>query len=269
MGKRVHVGLAILVVVIAGLIAWRVWSSREPEPIYQRKLLSVWLREYRSRGDVASHAVQQIGTNGIPTLLKMLGTKDSAPAVPKLAIWWNQHFWQMHYLPRWVRRPYTPSYQGRFINYEAAGGFEILADKGQQAVPALIKIYKHNISEFSQAAVLQSLGAIGPTARKAIPSILEGTISSSEFVRFNAVIALAQINSEPMLTVPALEKSLNDAKGKIRAAAAQGLGEFGTEARQTVPTLMRMVNDQDEVVREAATEALKQIDPEAARVGVK
>jgi HEAT repeat protein len=274
MTKQARIALAVLLLVIAGLIAWQVLRPHEREPVYQGKSLSVWLREYRGRGDVdgATHAVRQIGTNAIPTLLKMLRRKDSE-LVAGLVSFWNQHFWQMRYLPRWARRPYMAYYQqdrAPFINHEAAGGFEILAANSQQAVPALIKIYKQNISESSQAAVLQALGAIGPAARMAIPSIVRAANSSSELVRFSAVTALAQINSESTLTVPALGKSLRDANGRIRATAAQALGDFGAEARATVPTLMQMVNDPDEVVQEASIEALNQIDPEAAaRAGVK
>jgi hypothetical protein len=92
--------------------------------VYQGKRLSGWLREYRSRGDVdgAVQAVQQIGTNAIPTLLKMLCAKDST-LLAELVYFWNQHLWQMRYLPPWARRPYTAYYQqdrAPFINHEAA-----------------------------------------------------------------------------------------------------------------------------------------------------
>src|SRR5689334_11684600 len=131
MRKGAQMVLAVLLVAVASLFAWRVWRSRKPEPMYQGKLLSVWLCEYRNRGDVdsASHAVQQIGTNAIPTLLEMLCKRDSNLG-PELIRLWNQNLWRMRFLPRWARRYYVCDYKienrDTFINHAAAGGFEIL-----------------------------------------------------------------------------------------------------------------------------------------------
>jgi hypothetical protein len=219
MRKRVQIAFAILLVAVAGVVAARVMRLPDSEPVYEGKRLTAWLREYRSRGDVegASHAIRQIGTNAILTLLEMLRERDSVTV--GLVGFWNQHVWQMRYLPRWARRPYMAYYQQEkapLINHQAAGGFEILAADGQQAVPALLKIYKQNISESSQAAVLQSLGAIGPAARMAIPLIVRAANTSTELLRCSAVTALAQIHSESALSVPALGNALRDTNGRIR-----------------------------------------------------
>ncbi|MGO8928675.1 MAG: hypothetical protein ACLQU3_17540, partial [Limisphaerales bacterium] len=43
MQKRVHIALAVLLVMLVGVIAWQVLRLREREPVYQGKPLSVWL----------------------------------------------------------------------------------------------------------------------------------------------------------------------------------------------------------------------------------
>jgi hypothetical protein len=44
MRKRVHIVLAVLLVALAGVIAWL--GLRQREPVYQGKRLSVWLQGY-------------------------------------------------------------------------------------------------------------------------------------------------------------------------------------------------------------------------------
>jgi len=103
MRKRVYIALAVVLVALAGVIAWQ--ALREREPVYQGKGLRVWLREYRlglntGASKVAADAVRHIGTNALPTLLEMLGAKDS-----KLKYWWDRHIPGLQFLPRWVRYP--------------------------------------------------------------------------------------------------------------------------------------------------------------------
>ena len=45
MQKRVYIALAVLLVMLAGVIAWQVLHLREP--IYQGKRLSSWLEAYK------------------------------------------------------------------------------------------------------------------------------------------------------------------------------------------------------------------------------
>ena len=78
MRKRVYIALAVLLVMLAGVIAWQVLRLREP--VYQGKRLSVWLVQYGTNhwsagrnGELdkqAEAAIRHIGTNAIPTLLE-------------------------------------------------------------------------------------------------------------------------------------------------------------------------------------------------------
>ncbi|MGO8929484.1 MAG: hypothetical protein ACLQU3_21680, partial [Limisphaerales bacterium] len=102
MTKRVQIALAVVLIILAGVIAWQV--LREREPVYQGRSLSNWLAGYEplpgvfvlggptvlvtgpGGGPPGYHfdsrkvdaAVRQIGTNAVPTLFRMLRAKDSA-----------------------------------------------------------------------------------------------------------------------------------------------------------------------------------------------
>jgi HEAT repeat protein len=267
-----------LLIAIAGVIVWQVLREREPEPVYQGKGLRAWLREYRlelNAGDeervrarnLAEGAVRQIGTNAIPTLLRMLGKKDSS-IVAKMVDLWNRHYYS---IPVWARHPGWYRNQAAFLNENAALGFKILGADAQQAVPALLRLYEQNISLYSQAATSRALIAIGPAAQRiAIPSFLRAAGSSNAPVREVAVCALYGVDTEPRLVVPALVDALSNTNFVIRMVAARGLGRFGTNSQRAVPPLVLLLSDPSLDVRPEVTNALKAIDPEAAaRAGVK
>jgi len=268
--------IALAVVVVASVLAavvWQVWP--EPEPVYQGKSLRAWILQYnyaqkegeKTRGQEAQDAVRHIGTNAIPTLLKMLSKKDSA-AESKLVGLWNRH---LHSVPYSIRYPDWYENQAANLNSMAAQGFEILGADAQQAAAALIRIYERNISPTSQYATGTALNGIGPAAqRMAIPSYLRGAASSNATVREVAVWSLFGVHTEPQLVVPALVRALGDTNWVIRLVAARGLGNFGTNAQQAVPALVILLSDPNMRVRPNATNALKAIDPEvAAKAGVK
>jgi hypothetical protein len=279
MRKRLHVALAVILVMLVGVSAWQVLCLREREPVYQGKRLRVWLGEYDGwtpRGAIearnaAEAAIRQIGTNALPTLLSMLRKEDS-PLVSLLIPVWDRHVARIPCLPVWVAYP-TWYHHAAVLNRQASMGFEILRANAHSAVPALIKIYDQNISPSSRFYVSRALMVIGPDAtRKAIPSFVSGTASPNARVRESAVMALAQVHDEPSMVVPALVKALSDTNAHVRSVAALGLEGIGRSggARQAVRALELLLDDPDGQVRHAAVEALKQIDPEAAaKAGVK
>ena len=136
-------------------------------------------------------------------------------------------------------------------------------------MPELIKVFEQNISPNSQNYTAWSLGAIGPAASPAIPTLLRGTTNTGYTSR-TAIFALGRIHAEPELVVPALTKFLSDPDRDVRANAISSLALFGSDAKLAVSALVQSLNDQDPHVRKLAQSALKEIDPEtAAKVGVK
>jgi len=174
MQKRVYIALAVLLVMLVGVIGWQVLHLREP--IYQGKRLSSWLEAYKLYGvagvetwqvrveqQEADEAVRRIGTNALPTLLRMLRAKDSALKAKLMDLAQKQHFIHINYIP------------ADELNYRACSAFGVLRAKAQSAAPALIRIYEQNISPASQFYVSRALIAIGPDAtRTAIPAFLRG-----------------------------------------------------------------------------------------------
>jgi hypothetical protein len=91
MGQKRHILLAALLVAVLGGLAWLVLRPGEGELVYQGKPLSFWIERYASdRSKVerqeAEIAVRHIGTNAIPTLLRMLQARDSALKLKLVAL---------------------------------------------------------------------------------------------------------------------------------------------------------------------------------------
>ncbi len=220
----------MLAVVIAGLGTY-LFRSREPS--YQGKSLSAWLRsplDLRGLGDggQAKAAVRNIGTNAIPSLLRMLRETNS-PFTIKM-----RDLSQRFDLPRFIFVPKTAEDE----NYFAAIGFEWLGSVASNAAPALIDIYHENISGASQYTTLLSLIAISqPPQYKAV--LNEALTNNYTSVRWFALSQLTPTN-QPGVAVPLLIKSLNDPSPRFREMAARKLRQFGTNALPAVPMLVRL-----------------------------
>ncbi|MDB6112697.1 MAG: repeat protein [Pedosphaera sp.] len=248
MGKRYRILVGVLLVAVVGGLAWQM--SRPREPMYEGKPLSYWL--LRPSLDRNLDAVRQTGTTAIPTLLQMLRAKDSVFFLKVVKLMKKQRFIKIDYVFAGER------------NFQAILGFGILGVKAGEAVPALVEIYDQAISSDSMCATADSLGAIGPLARPAVPSLLRGVTNKDENVRFGSLSALELIGPESSLLMPVLETSLKDNDWKVRNQAAHMLGGLGADAKHAVPAILPLLIDTQRMVRVAATNALIAIDPEAA-----
>jgi hypothetical protein len=262
--KCYHILLVVLLVAVVGGVTWQVLRPRETEPVYQGKPLSVWLEGYGpgestpARIRKADQVVREMGTNAIPTLLRLLRVDDPPTwQADVIGLLQKQSFIKIKHVEAWGQ------------HFRAWQAFKQLGGDAGSAVPGLMAIYERNISEDSQVETILSLGAIGPPAKSAVPMLLRGMTNASPNYRCNVMIALGQIHSEPELVVPALLKSLSDGDAQSRRWAAQTLGTLGAEATPALPALIPLLKDQDYTVRNAATNALRAIDPAAAKAGVK
>ena len=295
MGKRVGIALMVLGLALAGVIAWRAWQRREPEPVYKGKPLSSWLIALRTSAfsseaqEQAKAAVQQAGTNAIPTLLRMLRAKDSSFKLKLLALLKRQHI---------IRINYSPAADW---NWVAEFGFYALGTNGQSAEPSLLEIANQNISPTSHGDAIFSLGSIGPLAKESVPSLFQWATNANGVVRLAAILSLDKILAgpdrvhlltnavhdsdagvrylsvealgqlgvegkfaDPALVVPLLMNAVHDSDAGVRYYAIKALEKFGQDAELAVPALVLSLNDPDWEVRGYATNALKAIDPEAA-----
>jgi HEAT repeat protein len=264
MGKKQCMMLTGLFVAVLTGFVWLNLFQNQSEPVYQGKPLGFWLKGYSGYTSItngpsseqADEAVRQIGTNAIPLLLRMLRAKDSS-----FRIWViDLLYWQ-----RLIRVHFSTDWDG---NYQAFRGFVALGAAASNAVPAMGEILDLGVSSGSQSLTADALASLGPTARKAVPSLLRASASTNESVRGQAVLAPGRIHAEPEMVVPALVRSLNDSTFNVRHAAVIGLGGFGPRAKPAVPALVGLIEKKDIELNEPAINTLKQIDPEGAKSAV-
>lgn len=139
MRKPVQVALAVLLVAIAGLVAWEMLRQREP--VYLGKPLSFWLRGFelddqpgKPGFNEAVGAVRDAGTNAFPILLHMLRIRDSDLKHRLTRFAQKQRLISVHYLPADRQ------------NWVARQGFVALGKETTYAVPSLVEIYDEGIS---------------------------------------------------------------------------------------------------------------------------
>jgi hypothetical protein len=258
---------------VLGALAWVVLRAPEPpEPVYQGKKLSAWLEVYdptnmarpSAQLEATQVALREMGTNAIPSLLRMLRTPDSRWKNRFFALAREQHVIKISYVP--------PS----SLYERAAMGLEALGPRAEVAVPELVKIFDHSPSPSAQGSIARVLGVMGRPAKAAVPSLLRGTASTDRFVRLNSIFALAQIHAEPALFVPVLVKTLQDPDPEFQLDAILYLGAYGPDAKPAVPALLDYLKRQNPAAPAPISglpnintgtltlQMLKKIDPEAA-----
>ncbi len=254
MGKKRRILVAALILAALGGIVWILCLEGKPEPVYQGKRLStlmeapcLWSAGYAGTNattwdndlSLADEAIRHLGTNAIPTLLRMVRARDSTIKVKLLELAAKLPLVKFRHIPA----PMINEYGGR--------GFELLGPLAKEAVPELIQIYNANRSPASRYAAIMALGAIGPASKEAVPALLIAASNTRAFKtpelenRLEAISALGRIHAAPDLVVPTLIRLLNDRDAKIRTAAILSLSQYGADAKSAIPKLSELSNDQD------------------------
>lgn len=209
----------------------------------------------------AATALTRIGTNAIPTLLRLLQAHDGKLKLKLFAMTEKQRFMKVRFT------------RATTLNMEAGNGFLVLGSRAKPALPELIKIYDQSASSTSQRAISSVFYNLGPQAEEAVPSLLRGITCTDNFVRNAAINALRQIRSNSNLVVTALIKSLHDPFSPNRMDAAYTLAAYGTNANVAVNPLLELlkdpaINSNSTIfyanVRSGVEFALQHINPEAA-----
>lgn len=248
----------MIAIVIAGLVFY---LSPSREPRYQGKSLSTWLRAkpvWPEEDDLARIAVRNIGTNAIPTLLRMLRETNSPSTLKMIA------FSQRFDLPLSTVLPKVAKDE----NHLAMRGFYWLGAEASNAAPELLNIYHQNISESSQYNALYSLIAVNPPPQ-CNALLNEALTNRFESVRRTALFQLTPTN-QPDVAVPLLIKALGDPLSSTQFLAAHRLIRFGTNALLAVPALVRLACSAPSNSRDtsspafAANRTLCILDPQTA-----
>ncbi|HXD01412.1 MAG TPA: hypothetical protein VN048_18885 [Verrucomicrobiae bacterium] len=191
--------IAVAAIAVLAMLAWAILfsTSSAPEPVYKGKPLSYWLEPYAysifqrkvstetipSREE-ADTALRQIGTNAIPTLLRMLRAHDSPLKIKFLQLTYRAPYFPIHYKPASI------------INVQAMQAFHVLGPDASCAIPDLVKILDQNISQSSYFHTAAILASFGPEAKMAVPSLLRAAMNTNQPMRFAAESALRQIDLE-------------------------------------------------------------------------
>jgi hypothetical protein len=153
-----------LVAVLLGLgipfvIGWQIWSNTR-EPSYQGKRLTIWLDEgcenFDWAGPNTEEAIRAMGKDAIPTLLRLVSTRDSAYRRMMISLSRDYDSFPVH-----LRNRERLQEMGGF-------GFRVLGGEAKPAVPALIKLLDDRDRQVRMAAEY-SLAVIGPSSRAAVP----------------------------------------------------------------------------------------------------
>lgn len=253
MGKRLGIGVILILVVGVAAFAWYVFAGQSLT--YQGRTLTQWFGE-KSEPDHGSYeALREIGTNAYPLLLGMLRMEDLPGVLPLVSLAQRLPLVPVHYIPADVR------------HQQAVYGIAALGEHSKELVPGLIQLYELNRSESSQCAVAMALAGIGPEAQQALPSLLRGLGNTNELVLAHTIYAILRVNMScprPELVVPALTNFLHHPSALVRTKAAEAVGFFGPGATDAVSQLLPLLFDTDGGVRAYAAQAIRRIDPQNA-----
>ncbi len=189
-----RLSLVLLGAALLSGLTWTLFHSprAEPEPVYHGKTLSAWIAIYdpananrpASQLEETQTAILQMGTNAIPTLLRVLRRPDSHLQRILWRLAQKQNIVHFHYVPP------ASMYE------RAAMGLEVLGPRARSAVPELVDIFESNLSPESQGTIARVLGLMGPLAKPAVPSLLRGTVSTNSFVSQSCIWAVRRIDPE-------------------------------------------------------------------------
>ncbi len=283
-----------VVLLLLGLIGWAgraCFALREPE--YQGQKLTAWLRlvelstgSPRPETETAIQAVRAIGTNAVPTLLRMLAAEDPS--------------WRVRTV-NWFQEALNINLRGTLASTDRARaflGFQILGRAGSPAIPELAARLTNAppavadfaflaLTEINDAAAVPvllgaltnanpilhlaaatALGQLRGLARDAVPALEERLQSTDATLRIAAIRAIGQIGTGSDRTVATLIQSLSDTNTRVRAATAMALAAFGTRAEAALPWLQTLPDEGDQFARRPMARAVVRVQCEMREGGI-
>jgi HEAT repeat protein len=261
MRKRVQIAIAILLVIVAGVIAWQAVRERQTGPVCRGRRLDYWLQQYAKQTpqlSEATNAFRQLGERAVPWLVQILNAPDS------FGSWYQRAYdGNAHYLPQFLTAglPEPRQMESRLAALDALA---LLAPSAHSAMPAIINALNDKDVDLRRSAAI-ILGQLGPITSNVVPALVSALTNGDWYTEQEALRVLGGMGPRATNAIPALVNELKHLHPDFRTWAAEGLGNMGPGAKSATTALM-LTATQDHVlwVREAASSALLRIDPEAA-----
>jgi hypothetical protein len=284
MTRKKLIALALGLAAVAALLAF---NLRDREPVYRGHELSYWIARYNPPAvtpsqEEAYNAINQIGTNAIPSLLHWVAYRPSSfrvkidPLLYKLP---NKFF--PNFITRAEERADHASDAFRVLGQRATNAIPALlllatnsTDReitrrcswalgytGASALPALLSI-STNSHIPGRCHTIDAIVVLGPDARPAIPFLIECLKEQDYEMVSSASHTMPGLGLASEICVPALVNLCTSADPNRRFCGALSIMGFGEAARVAVPQLQKMMLDPDANVRRQALYALEQVAPE-------
>lgn len=192
-GKRPKIILLCLASLLATFFTF--YLTQPKEPSYEGKTLIKWLYQYISVPHIAGntaisplkadaeHAIKTIGTNGIPTLLKLVCARD-VPGAKSLESFVQKLSWKTFYLTH-----------ARIDHMRAREGFTILGRDAQSAAPELLQLLR-TCSSDSVLDVPFCLICIKPPKSTTLPTLTEMLNISDTRLNYQVAVCLLTLYPE-------------------------------------------------------------------------
>lgn len=180
-----------------------------------------------------------------------------------------------HIIQRLIRLLREGDPDARLYAAQAFAKLKAPAPDALDAAPDLIRALKDEHSMLRASAV-DALGVVGPSAKEAIPAlveILENTPQNADLYR-RAVRAIDVILDEDTPVDPTLTRVLAEVlkhqDAHLRRIAAASLRKIATPADEAVSELLvQALDDEDETVRRNAAESIERIGDSGAKAAAK
>src|SRR2546425_3212683 len=176
MGKNRGILLAVLFVALLGGVFWML--SRPPEPVYQGKPLSAWLKDlYPAWNEDTNHpafvAFRKMGSNAIPALLQIIQSGD--PPFQRLILELNRR-------QSLVEFPLRETWHQRWATSCA---FYAMGANAKPVLPTLTNLLFH-ANTLSVAGI-----PLAGTGSEGVPPLIAALTNQNGCIRHLAATALA------------------------------------------------------------------------------
>lgn len=244
-------------------------ATRDHEPSYSGKPLSVWLNQLDSKRPRLDHeAITALRAMGEPAIRRLIHTVESSDSdltltlsqLPVMGDLWPARYWHRYLATTALGE----------IGANAATAIPTLEALRHQADPnlsraasaALVLIRNDSIAsivadyaDYANTNSSKAFGlllALGPHAREAVPVLLRELQSTNERIRLRASILLRGAAIESPEGVSIFTNLLSDANNSVRVQAIGGLANCGAMAKAAAPLVAKFLDDPDDAAQSSA-----------------